>query len=129
MMFFWGALCIHSLLCSLLYLFLPSLSLCTQDDAPLTFQACVIPKDCETSDWSSWSPCSKTCRAADLSPGYRIRTRIMTQIPIGGGRGCPALEEKEACNIIGDLLPNCPRCPLSTQCFITVPLGAHEFPK
>ncbi|KAM6984977.1 thrombospondin type-1 domain-containing protein 7B [Aplochiton taeniatus] len=85
------------------------LSLCTQDDTPLTFQSCVMPKDCDTSDWSSWSPCSKTCRAADLSPGYRIRTRIVTQIPIGGGNDCPTLEEKEACNIIGDLLPNCPR--------------------
>jgi len=33
----------------------------------------------------------------------------MTQIPVGGGQRCAALEEKEACNIIGDLLPNCPR--------------------
>ncbi|KAF7655323.1 hypothetical protein LDENG_00057900 [Lucifuga dentata] len=85
------------------------LSLCIQDNTALTFQACVMPKDCETSDWSSWSPCSKTCQSADLSPGYRLRTRMTTQIPSGGGKGCPALEEKEACNIIGDLLPNCPR--------------------
>lgn len=85
------------------------LSLCTKDSSPLTFQACVMPKDCQTSDWSSWSPCSKTCRSTDLSPGYRLRSRIMTQIPVGGGKRCPALEEKEACNIIGDLLPNCPR--------------------
>uniref|UniRef100_A0A3P8SWS5 Thrombospondin type 1 domain containing 7B n=1 Tax=Amphiprion percula TaxID=161767 RepID=A0A3P8SWS5_AMPPE len=82
--------------------------LCTKDNSPLTFQACVMPKDCHTSDWSSWSPCSKTCRSTDLSPGYRLRTRIMTQIPVSGGKRCPALEEKEACNIIGDLLPNCP---------------------
>ncbi|CAL8267595.1 unnamed protein product [Lota lota] len=85
------------------------LSLCTHDDSPLTFQSCVMPKDCETSDWSLWSPCSKTCRSADLSPGYRVRARSMAQIPIGGGKECPALKEKEACNIIGDLLPNCPR--------------------
>ncbi|XP_039883311.1 thrombospondin type-1 domain-containing protein 7B isoform X1 [Simochromis diagramma] len=85
------------------------LSLCTKDKSPLTFQTCVIPKDCQTSDWSSWSPCSKTCRSTDLSPGYRLRSRIMTQITVGGGKRCPALEEKEACNIIGDLLPNCPR--------------------
>lgn len=88
----------------------PICSLCTKDAPPLlTFKSCVMPKDCQTSDWSSWSPCSKTCRSADLSPGYRLRSRIMTQIPAGGGRRCPALEEKEACNIIGDLLPNCPR--------------------
>ncbi|XP_056145668.1 thrombospondin type-1 domain-containing protein 7B [Lampris incognitus] len=85
------------------------LSLCTREKSPLTFQACVMPKDCDTSDWSAWSPCSKTCHASDLSPGYRLRTRMMTQIPVGGGERCPALEEKEACNIMGDLLPNCPR--------------------
>ncbi|XP_064167589.1 thrombospondin type-1 domain-containing protein 7B isoform X1 [Anguilla rostrata] len=85
------------------------LSLCIHDDAPVTFQSCVMPRDCETSEWSAWTPCSKTCQAADLSPGYRMRTRGLKQIPIGGGRECPALEEKEACNIVGDLLPKCPR--------------------
>ncbi|KAK1789123.1 hypothetical protein P4O66_015074, partial [Electrophorus voltai] len=85
------------------------LSLCTQDDGPRTFQSCVIPKHCQTSDWSAWSPCSKTCQASDLSPGYRMRTRTITQPAIGGGNKCPAREEKEACNIIGDLLPKCPR--------------------
>uniref|UniRef100_A0A8D2ZLL0 Thrombospondin type-1 domain-containing protein 7A n=1 Tax=Scophthalmus maximus TaxID=52904 RepID=A0A8D2ZLL0_SCOMX len=85
------------------------LSLCTKDSSLLTFQACVMPKDCHISDWSSWSPCSKTCRSTDLSPGYRLRSRIMTQVPLGGGKRCPALEEKEACNIMGDLLPRCPR--------------------
>ncbi|XP_023806239.1 thrombospondin type-1 domain-containing protein 7B isoform X2 [Oryzias latipes] len=85
------------------------LSLCTKDSSPLTFQACVMPEDCQTSDWSPWSPCSKTCRSTDLSPGFRVRSRIMTQIPHGGGKACPPLQEKEACNIIGDLLPTCPR--------------------
>lgn len=101
----------HWLLCFLLKNFSSHsiCSLCTKDISPLTFQACVMPKDCQTSHWSSWSSCSKTCRSTDLSPGYRLRTRTMTQIPVGGGKRCPALEEKEACNIIGDLLPNCPR--------------------
>ncbi|XP_034041977.1 thrombospondin type-1 domain-containing protein 7B [Thalassophryne amazonica] len=85
------------------------LSLCTKDTSPMTFRACVMAENCETSDWSQWSPCSKTCRSADLSPGYRLRSRMMTQIPVDGGKACPALEEKEACNIMGDLLPNCPR--------------------
>lgn len=87
----------------------PCCSLCTQDNSPGTFQSCIMPKDCETSDWSPWSPCSKTCRASDLSPGYRFRTRSRFQAPIGGGKECPTLEEKEACNIIGDLLTHCPR--------------------
>lgn len=84
-------------------------SLCTGDGSSLTVQTCVMPKDCQTSDWSLWSPCSKTCRSTDLSPGYRLRSRMVTQIPIGAGKQCPAQEEKEACNIIGDLLPKCPR--------------------
>ncbi|RXM99292.1 Thrombospondin type-1 domain-containing protein 7B [Acipenser ruthenus] len=88
------------------------LSLCTQDSAPVTFESCIMPRDCETSDWSPWSPCSKTCRSMDLSPGYRTRTRSLKQIPAGGREDCPALEEKEACNIGGDLLPQCPRSVL-----------------
>uniref|UniRef100_A0A8C9SRK1 Thrombospondin type-1 domain-containing protein 7A n=1 Tax=Scleropages formosus TaxID=113540 RepID=A0A8C9SRK1_SCLFO len=84
------------------------LSLCAQDSPAITYQSCVMPRDCETSDWSQWSPCSKTCRAADLSPGYRTRTRYLKQVPVGGGKECPSLEEKEACNIFGDSLPNCP---------------------
>lgn len=84
-------------------------SLCTRDSSSLIVQTCVMPKDCQTSDWSPWSPCSKTCRSTDLSPGYRLRSRMVTQIPIGGGKQCPTPEEKEACNIIGDLLSNCPR--------------------
>uniref|UniRef100_A0A8C5G0V7 Thrombospondin, type I, domain containing 7Ba n=1 Tax=Gouania willdenowi TaxID=441366 RepID=A0A8C5G0V7_GOUWI len=84
-------------------------SLCTKEAPPLTFQSCVMSRNCQTSDWSSWSPCSKTCRSIDLSPGYRIRSRIMTQIPVRGGKQCPALEEKQACNIMGDLLLKCPR--------------------
>ncbi|XP_066542938.1 thrombospondin type-1 domain-containing protein 7B [Hoplias malabaricus] len=85
------------------------LSLCTQDESPGTYQSCVMPRDCRTSMWSEWSPCSKTCRASDLSPGYRLRTRTVTEPAIGRGRQCPVLEEKEACNIIGDILPRCPR--------------------
>ncbi|XP_015252845.1 PREDICTED: thrombospondin type-1 domain-containing protein 7B, partial [Cyprinodon variegatus] len=106
------------------------LSLCTKDNTPLTYQACVMPKDCQTSEWSSWSYCSKTCQSTDLSPGYRLRTRIMTQIPYGGGKQCPALEEKEACNIIGDLLPKCPRYTWKTtdwgECRIRPLIGQQD---
>uniref|UniRef100_A0A3B1IIX4 Thrombospondin type-1 domain-containing protein 7A n=1 Tax=Astyanax mexicanus TaxID=7994 RepID=A0A3B1IIX4_ASTMX len=106
------------------------LSLCTQDDSPGTFQSCVMPRDCQTSDWSSWTPCSKTCRASDLSPGFRVRSRVITHPAIGRGKECPALEEKEACNIIGDLLPKCPRYVWRStawgECSVAPLLGQQE---
>ncbi|XP_042804552.1 thrombospondin type-1 domain-containing protein 7B [Panthera leo] len=84
------------------------LSLCTQDSLPLTVQSCIMPKDCETTEWSSWSPCSKTCRSGSLSPGFRSRSRNVKHIAIGGGKECPELLEKEAC-IVEELLQPCPR--------------------
>ncbi|XP_048340453.1 thrombospondin type-1 domain-containing protein 7B [Sphaerodactylus townsendi] len=86
------------------------LSLCVQEAIPLNFQSCVMPKECETSDWSSWSSCSKTCHTGDLSPGFRIRTRNITHIATGAGKECPETEEREACNIGGGRhLHPCPR--------------------
>ncbi|KAK3542745.1 hypothetical protein QTP70_000819, partial [Hemibagrus guttatus] len=83
--------------------------LCSGDDAPAASRPCLMLRDCHTSEWSSWSSCSKTCQSSDLSPGYRVRSRSVTQPSTGRGTECPALQEKEACNIIGDLLPKCPR--------------------
>ncbi|XP_030627616.1 thrombospondin type-1 domain-containing protein 7B [Chanos chanos] len=85
------------------------LSLCDPDNRPVNFRSCVMPRDCEVSDWSPWSQCSKTCHTADLSPGYRTRKRVLRRTPIGGGKPCPALEEKETCNASGHPLPPCPR--------------------
>ncbi|XP_054334899.1 thrombospondin type-1 domain-containing protein 7B isoform X1 [Pongo pygmaeus] len=85
------------------------LSLCLQDSFPLTVQSCIMPKDCETSEWSSWSPCSKTCRSGSLLPGFRSRSRNVKHIAIGGGKECPELLEKEACIVEGELLQQCPR--------------------
>ncbi|XP_021575023.1 thrombospondin type-1 domain-containing protein 7B-like, partial [Carlito syrichta] len=84
-------------------------SLCMQDSFSLTVQSCIMPKDCETSEWSSWSPCSKTCRSGSLLPGFRSRSRDVKHIAIGGGKECPELLEKEACIVEGDLLRQCPR--------------------
>ncbi|MEE6489104.1 hypothetical protein FKM82_015489 [Ascaphus truei] len=84
------------------------LSICAQDTMPLNFQSCIIPKDCEVIQWSAWSLCSKTCRSGDMVPGFRSRSRDVKHIPLGGGRPCPELEEKEACNIGWELLPPCP---------------------
>ncbi|XP_069081179.1 thrombospondin type-1 domain-containing protein 7B [Pleurodeles waltl] len=85
------------------------LSICTQGNIPLTFQSCIIAKDCEMSDWSTWSSCSKTCQSGDLSPGFRSRNRSVKQIPLAGGKECQETEEKEACYVGGEMLPPCPR--------------------
>uniref|UniRef100_A0A673GL56 Thrombospondin type-1 domain-containing protein 7A n=1 Tax=Sinocyclocheilus rhinocerous TaxID=307959 RepID=A0A673GL56_9TELE len=84
------------------------LSLCDHDNSPVNFRSCVMPRDCKVSDWSQWSPCSKTCRTSDQSPGFRIRSRSLERATIGGGEPCPALEEKANCNVLDTLLL-CPR--------------------
>ncbi|XP_048455532.1 thrombospondin type-1 domain-containing protein 7B [Rhincodon typus] len=85
------------------------LSLCIRGDTPAIFQSCVMPSDCEFSEWSEWSSCTKTCRSSDYSPGYRSRIRFIKRVAIGGGKDCPNLEEKETCNIGGERLPPCQR--------------------
>uniref|UniRef100_A0A8C0IEL0 Thrombospondin type-1 domain-containing protein 7A n=1 Tax=Bubo bubo TaxID=30461 RepID=A0A8C0IEL0_BUBBB len=87
-----------------------ALSLCMQDPAPLTFKSCVIAKDCETSEWSAWSACSRTCGWGDLAPGFRSRRRGVRSVAVGTGKPCPELEEREACSVGGkELLQPCPR--------------------
>ncbi|XP_025979254.2 thrombospondin type-1 domain-containing protein 7B [Dromaius novaehollandiae] len=85
-----------------------ALSLCVQEAIPVTLRSCVVAKDCETSAWSAWSACSRTCRAGDLSPGFRSRRRSVKSIALGAGKGCPELEEKEACSA-GEQPQPCPR--------------------
>ncbi|XP_054555669.1 thrombospondin type-1 domain-containing protein 7B isoform X1 [Talpa occidentalis] len=85
------------------------LSLCMPDSFPLTVQSCIMPKDCETTEWSSWSPCSKTCRSGSVSPGFRSRSRNVKHSALGGGKDCPELLEKEACVVVGESLQSCPR--------------------
>ncbi|XP_043550004.1 thrombospondin type-1 domain-containing protein 7B [Chiloscyllium plagiosum] len=85
------------------------LSLCIRGDTPAIFQSCVMPRDCDFSEWSEWNSCTKTCRSSDYSPGYRSRIRFIKCVAIGGGKDCPNLEEKETCNIGGERLPPCQR--------------------
>ncbi|XP_051519356.1 thrombospondin type-1 domain-containing protein 7A-like [Myxocyprinus asiaticus] len=84
-----------------------ALSLCNQQTLPVTYQACVIPKDCELSDWSDWSDCSKECYDLNGRKGRYTRTRQVQQFPVGGGAVCPELEESEPCLPHGEGIPPC----------------------
>uniref|UniRef100_A0A8C3TQM7 Thrombospondin type 1 domain containing 7B n=1 Tax=Catharus ustulatus TaxID=91951 RepID=A0A8C3TQM7_CATUS len=75
-----------------------ALSLCLQDPVPVTSRSCVMPKDCTTSEWSPWSPCSHSCGWGSLAPGLRSRRRSVRSVPVGAGKPCPELEEREACS-------------------------------
>ncbi|XP_044027484.1 thrombospondin type-1 domain-containing protein 7A [Siniperca chuatsi] len=83
------------------------LSLCSQETLPVTFQACVMTKDCDVTEWSEWSACSKECNDPNGPMGERTRTRKISQFPIGGGADCPELEEKEPCSPQRDRVPPC----------------------
>uniref|UniRef100_A0A8C6PXE4 Thrombospondin type-1 domain-containing protein 7A n=1 Tax=Nothobranchius furzeri TaxID=105023 RepID=A0A8C6PXE4_NOTFU len=84
-----------------------ALSLCSQEMLPITFQACVVPKDCDVTEWSPWSACSKDCYDPNGPTGERARTRKVSQFSIGGGADCPVLEEREPCSPLGDAVPPC----------------------
>lgn len=84
-----------------------SISQCTQQTLPVTYQACVISKDCEVSEWSDWSVCSKECYDLNGRKGQRTRTRQVQQFPVGGGAECPELEESEPCSPQGEGIPPC----------------------
>uniref|UniRef100_A0A4W4HJ75 Thrombospondin type-1 domain-containing protein 7A n=1 Tax=Electrophorus electricus TaxID=8005 RepID=A0A4W4HJ75_ELEEL len=83
-----------------------ALSLCHEQTLPVTYQACVITKDCEVTEWSDWSACSKECYEPNGPKGKRTRIRRIQQFNVGGGTECPHLEESETCTPQGDgILP------------------------
>nr|XP_043908423.1 thrombospondin type-1 domain-containing protein 7A-like isoform X2 [Solea senegalensis] len=84
-----------------------ALGLCSQETLPVTFHACVLTKDCDVTEWSDWSACSKECHDPSGPKGERTRTRKVSQFPIGGGADCPELEEREPCSPQGDGVPPC----------------------
>ena len=57
-------------------------------------EMCLVPVDCEVTDWTEWTECTATCDG-----GTQSHTREITQIPWNGGKECPALEGEQACNI------------------------------
>uniref|UniRef100_A0A6I8REG7 Thrombospondin type 1 domain-containing 7A n=1 Tax=Xenopus tropicalis TaxID=8364 RepID=A0A6I8REG7_XENTR len=73
-----------------------ALSFCQQEKLPITFQSCVIDKECQVSEWAEWSPCSRACDM-ESPGGYRTRKRTIKLFPIGNGNECPELEETEDC--------------------------------
>lgn len=82
-------------------------SMCSQETAPVTFQACVITKDCVLSEWSEWAACSKDCYDPNGPKGQRTRSRRVSQFPVAGGTACPQLEETEPCSPQGDGVSPC----------------------
>ncbi|CAD7936493.1 unnamed protein product [Amoebophrya sp. A120] len=72
---------------------------------PCNTQPCHISEDCEASQWSTWSACTKTCGA----DGFQQRTRSLLQLPRNNGRTCDlALEEVRAClQQDGSFMPTC----------------------
>lgn len=58
------------------------------------------PRDCRVTEWSAWSPCSKTCGI-----GEQTRTRTILKHARRGGKACPVLEETTWCGSAGA----CPR--------------------
>ncbi|XP_075443351.1 thrombospondin type-1 domain-containing protein 7A [Ascaphus truei] len=71
-----------------------ALSFCQQETLPITFQSCVVDKECQVSEWSDWSACAKVCDIA--SPGgNRTRKRTIKQFQIGSANECPNLQETE----------------------------------
>lgn len=87
----------------------PFPSLCAPWDPPLTMRPCVLPKDCQLTDWAEWGPCSKTCLDPASPVGARTRSRQVVQFPVGEGAECAALEDSEACEPQGEGVPPCSR--------------------
>ncbi|KAG7457501.1 hypothetical protein MATL_G00227820 [Megalops atlanticus] len=84
-----------------------ALSLCSQERLPVAFRSCVVPKDCEVSEWSAWGACSKDCYDPNGPQGGRSRTRRVRRFPVGGGAECPGLEETEPCAPQGEGVSPC----------------------
>ncbi|XP_014824302.1 PREDICTED: thrombospondin type-1 domain-containing protein 7A-like [Poecilia mexicana] len=82
-------------------------NLCIPRELPLTIQSCVLPKDCQVTEWTDWSSCSKACADPESPRGTRTRRRQVLQFSVGEGAECPVLEETESCEPPGGSVPPC----------------------
>ncbi|GFR75944.1 thrombospondin, type I, domain containing 7A [Elysia marginata] len=62
-----------------------------RDTAVPRAQACVMPQDCEVSEWSGFSHLNDSCLKPDgtVRYGFKVRSRQILQFPLGDGRPCP----------------------------------------
>lgn len=51
------------------------------------------PVDCVVTDWTSWTPCSRSCGG-----GKQMKARIVSVRAKNGGRKCPRLKETRSCS-------------------------------
>jgi len=63
---------------------------------------CVLKVNCETSEWSMYTACSKECGS-----GLQKRSRVVVTSPSNGGVLCPKLEEERKCNTQGCVPVDC----------------------
>ena len=58
-------------------------------------QTCSIPKRCQVTPWSAWSPCkSNGCH------GSKSRVRFVAQLPVDLPMSpCPLLRQSQACQL------------------------------
>ncbi len=65
----------------------------TVDLAPSPVEVAPPIADCQVSEWSAWSACSKACAG-----GKQSRGRTIVVAPTQGGKACPHLQESRDCN-------------------------------
>lgn len=58
---------------------------------------CTVQVHCEVSEWSEWSPCSRSGRTCGFKRGQETRTRLVVQYPTPLGNPCPEISETKEC--------------------------------
>ncbi|XP_052094228.1 thrombospondin type-1 domain-containing protein 7B-like isoform X2 [Mytilus californianus] len=74
-------------------------------------QSCIIPQNCEISEWSPWQLVNSSCllESGWTKPGLMKRERSVRKLPRGLGASCPPLVETTAVHGTSDKSRYCPR--------------------